>query len=48
MISFHDLVASLASDAFRTAAAARNGLAASGEMYHFQMAIHEYLSLIHI
>lgn len=42
MMPFHDLVASIASDAFQTAVAARNGLAASGEMYHFQMAIHEY------
>jgi len=42
MIPFRDVVAHLASDAFQTAVAAKNGLLASQEMYHFQMAIHEH------
>lgn len=40
--SFRDVVASIASDTFKAAVATRNGLSASQEMYHFQMAIHEY------
>jgi hypothetical protein len=42
MISFRDVVSTIASDAFKTAVAAKNGLLASQEMYHFQMAIHEH------
>ncbi len=40
--SFREVVEKIASDTFKTAVAARNGLSASQEMYHLQMAIHEY------
>ncbi|CTY98418.1 hypothetical protein TZM84_004509 [Salmonella enterica subsp. enterica serovar Orion] len=41
-INFTDVVNQLTSDAFATLTAARNGLAASRDLYHFQMAIHEF------
>ena len=41
-ISFQDVISKLASDAFATLVAAKNGLNASQDLYHFQMAIHEH------
>lgn len=42
IISFQNVIATLASDAFATFVATKNGLNASKDLYHFQMAIHEH------
>ena len=42
IISFQDVISKLASDAFATIVAAKNGRNASQDLYHFQMGIHEH------
>jgi hypothetical protein len=40
IISFNDVIQGLADNAFATVKAAKTGLNASQDLYHFQMAIH--------
>lgn len=42
IISFQDVISKLASDTFATLVATKNGLNASRDLYHLQMAIHEH------
>lgn len=42
IISFQNVITTLTSDAFATLVAAKSGLNASRDLYHFQMAIHEH------
>ncbi len=41
-ISFNQIIENLVSDAFASVTATRVALAAHRDLYHFQMAIHEY------